>query len=224
MKKVLFFILIVLSWLVYNKISTKADLAEDAALSTTLQSIPLVQERHTYSATSYPSSVEAPYLPIQTKLEHVYSFAFKGQQITLLAEFDIEAKVLSREDYSFDEASTLSPVDFALGWGRMSDEEVIEHLDITQSRRWYRWHVDKLPIPRREIERSSANMHMVPATHRIEAILDDVEEGDIVHIRGYLMRSDTTEGRHWVSSLTRDDTGSGACEIIFVQDIRINGH
>jgi len=224
MKKVLFFILIVLSWLVYNKISTKADLAEDAELSSTLQNIPLVQEQHTYPPTSYPSSVEAPYLPIQTKLENVYSFSFKGEQITLLAEFDIEAKVLSREDYSFDEASVLSPVDFALGWGRMSDDNVIKNLDISQARRWYRWHADKLPIPRREIEQSSANMHMVPATHKIEAILDDVDEGDIVHIRGYLMRSDTKEGRYWVSSLTRDDTGGSACEIIFVQDVRINSH
>ena len=224
MKKVLFFALIILSWLTYNKISTKADLAEDTARASTLQNIPLVQERHTYPPNSYPPSVEAPYLPIQTKLPNAYSFSFKGQQITLLAEFDIEAKVLSREDYSYDEASALSPVDFALGWGRMSDDKVIENLDITQSRRWYRWRVDELPIPRREIEQSSANMHMVPATHKIEAILDDVDEGDIVHIRGYLMRSDTTEGRHWVSSLTRDDTGGGACEIIFVQDIRINNH
>ena len=221
MKKVLFFILIVLSWLIYNKISTKSELAEDAERSIVLQNIPLVQERHTYPSTSYPPSVEAPYLPIQTKLSDVYSFSFKGQKITLLAEFDIEAKVLSREDYSFDESSALSPVDFALGWGRMSDEKVIENIEIIQSGRWYRWHADKLPIPRREIERSSANMHMVPATHKVEAILDDVDEGDIVHIRGYLMRADTTEGRYWVSSLTRDDRGSGSCEIIFVQDIQI---
>ncbi len=222
MKKVLFFTMIILSWLVYHKMSTKADLAEDARFSSTLQNIPLVQEQHTYPPTSYPASVEAPYLPIQTKLDTPYTFSFKGQKITLLAQFDIEAKVLSREDYSLDEASALSPVDFALGWGRMSDEKVTENLNISQSRRWYRWHTDEFPIPRREIERSSANMHMVPATHKIEAILDDVDEGDIVHIRGYLMRADTAEGRHWVSSLTRDDTGGGACEVVFVQDIRIN--
>jgi len=221
MKKVLFFVIIILSWLTYNKISTKSDLAEDAARSSTLQNIPLVQEQHTSLSTSYPPSVEAPYLPIQTKLAKVHSFSFKGQQITLLAEFDIEAKVLSREDYSYDEASALSPVDFALGWGKMSDDKVLEHLDISQSRRWYHWRADELPIPRREIQQSSANMHMVPATHKIESILDDVDEGDIVHIRGYLMRSDTTEGRYWVSSLTRDDTGGGACEIIFVQNIHI---
>ena len=221
MKKVLFFIILILSFLIYNKISTKADRAEDAERSIVLQNIPLVQEQHTYLPTSYPPSVEAPYLPIQTKLPAVYRFSFKGQTITLLAEFDIEAKVLSREDYSYDESSALSPVDFALGWGRMSDEKVIENIEITQSGRWYRWNTDKFPIPRREIERSSANMHMVPATHKVEAILDDVDEGDIVHIRGYLMRADTTEGRYWVSSLTRNDTGGGACEIIFVQDISI---
>ena len=75
MKKVLFIIIIILFLLIYNKISTKANLAEDAARSITLQNIPLVQEQHTYLTTSYPPSVEAPYLPIQTKFPNVHSFS-----------------------------------------------------------------------------------------------------------------------------------------------------
>ena len=210
-----------MSWSLYQKISTRAALEEDAKFSSTLKSIPIVQARHTSPSAYHPPSVEAPYQPIQNKLHDPITFPFKGAQITLLAAFDIEAKVLSTEGYSYDADSDLSPVDFALGWGRMSDDNVLEHLDISQSGRWYRWRTETLPIPRHEIERSSANMHMVPATHKTASLLEEVQKGDVIHIRGYLMRADTADGRVWISSLTRDDTGGGACEIIFVQEIRI---
>ena len=58
------------------------------------------------------------------------------------------------------------PEDLALGWGRMSDSDVLAKIDITQSGRFYYWHVDDFPIPRREIETSSANMHMIPSDDR----------------------------------------------------------
>jgi hypothetical protein len=34
----------------------------------------------------------------------------------------MRARVLSTERYWFDGASSVSPIDFAVGWGRMSDQ------------------------------------------------------------------------------------------------------
>jgi hypothetical protein len=75
---------------------------------------------------------------------------------------------LSSERYSLGREADLSPVDLALGWGKMSDEAVLSKINITQSNRFYYWHVDAFPIPRREIEINSANMHMIPADDRIK--------------------------------------------------------
>jgi len=169
----------------------------------------------------YGPGVLAPNEPLQTDIALAKTFIFNGERFTPLANFELQAKVLSKEEYSHDRGALHSPVDLALGWGRMSDESVINHLDISQSGRWYRWETQKFPIPRREIETSSANMHIIPRNEEIASTLEDVREGDIISLRGKLVRIDADDGGHWQSSLSRTDTGSGACELIFVEALHI---
>ncbi len=172
---------------------------------------------------SYGPGVYAPNEPIQNELGVSDSFSFNGYTITKLAEFEIKAKVLSRENYSYGKEADLSPVDLALGWGRMSDESIISQLDISQSGRWYRWNTktNKFPIPKNEIMISSANMHMIPQDASVQYELDRVQKGDIIRLSGYLVKIDSADGWHWQSSLTRNDSGGGACELIFVERFEI---
>jgi hypothetical protein len=141
-------------------------------------------------------------------------------QLTPLADFELEARVLSREDYSFGTESNLSPIDLALGWGRMSDSAVIDKLEIGQSARFYhyRWR-DQPPIPPGEIVRSSANMHLIPADDAVARDLDRVRVGQVVSLRGRLIEARRADGWHWRSSLTREDSGAGACELVLVDAI-----
>lgn len=148
-------------------------------------------------------------------------FVHKGYTIAPLQTFDIEARVLGVKSYRTGREADLSPVDLALGWGRMSDSAVLEQVDISQGNRFYFWRVKEFPIPREEIERSSANMHMIPADSGIERRLDQVREGQRVRIQGWLVEARGHDGWRWRSSLTRNDTGAGACEVIYVRDIAI---
>ena len=159
--------------------------------------------------------------PKQTDLIQAEKFQHKGYQITPLAEFQLTGKILSREDYSFGRESDLSPIDLALGWGAMSDEAVLDKIDISQSDRWYRWQVEEFPIPRRAIETQSANMHMVPANSQVEDMLEKTKQGQIVELSGYLIRAEAEDGWHWQSSLTRNDTGAHACELIYVENVEL---
>jgi len=136
-----------------------------------------------------------------------------------LAGFEVTARVLSVKEYGGKEG-VLSPLDLALGWGKMSDDEVLSALTIRQSGRWYtyRWS-DAPPIPPGEIIRSSANMHMIPATPEVAEALADVEKGDLVTLKGSLVSIQGPEGFRWRSSLSRKDTGAGACEIVWVEGI-----
>lgn len=165
--------------------------------------------------------VMAAQVPSQEKLASARSIVINDYIITPLARFEIKAKVLSKEDYSFGREADISPSDLALGWGRMSDEEVLKSIRISQSGRWYRWQTDAFPIPQREIEMSSANMHMIPKDEDVESVLSSVHEGDIVTIHGHLVQVMANDGWHWVSSLSRDDTGSGACELVLVESLEI---
>jgi len=167
--------------------------------------------------------VFAPETPQQSKIASPNKFKFDEFIITPLAQFELKAKVLGKENYSRGREAELSPTDLAFGWGRMSDEAVIEQLDISQSGRWYRWNTKSngFPIPRREIETSSANMHIIPKNDSVRHELKKIRQGDIVRLKGRLVRVDAQDGWHWKSSLTRSDTGGGACELIFVESLEI---
>lgn len=155
--------------------------------------------------------------PTQTAPARADAFDLGGYRVTPLADFRIRARVLSRRDYRFDREADLSPLDLALGWGRMSDAEVLADIEISQSGRWYRWHADNLPIPRRELETHSTNAHLIPADARVADTLDRIRRGQVVEFEGRLVRVEGDDGWRWVSSLSRGDTGQGACELIYVE-------
>ncbi|HAJ72414.1 MAG TPA: hypothetical protein DCO68_10090 [Methylophilaceae bacterium] len=159
--------------------------------------------------------------PLQTSADNV-PFKFYGYTITPLETFEIEARVLAREHYAFDRGADLSPVDLVLGWGPMSDSHMLSQIQISQSQRFYYWHVDAFPIPRRDIETHSANMHMIPASEQLEDQLKSVKVGQHVKISGYLVQANAPNGFHWKSSLSREDTGAGACELVFVKTLSLS--
>ncbi len=170
----------------------------------------------------HPPGVLAPEVPIQENLSRQGVIHHGDYRLQPIAEFALSARVLGKERYRFDRGAALAPYDLALGWGRMSDSAVLDEIRISQAWRWYRWRAKgHYPIPRREIEMSSANMHMVPADDLVRRALGRVREGDLVQITGKLIEVRGPDGFHWKSSLTRNDTGDGACELILVEDLLI---
>lgn len=144
-------------------------------------------------------------------------FALQDAAARPLAGFSVAARVLSREDYRHDREAAYAPIDLALGWGRMREDAVLAGLAITQGGRWYRYRWEaQPPLPPDEIARSSANMHMIPASPTVAAALEDIEAGDAVRIDGWLVQVEARDGWRWRSSLTREDTGGGACELVYV--------
>jgi hypothetical protein len=168
---------------------------------------------------TYPAGITAPDQPKQINLSgekiwQVGEFNFKA-----LAEYQIKARVLSRNNFSIGKESEISPLDLALGWGPMSDQSVIDKLDISQSNRWYRWKADVLPIPAKEISLNSANVHIIPKEENVEEKFDKVYIGSLIEMKGYLVEVITLDGWRWKSSLKRDDTAGGSCELFWVEDL-----
>lgn len=160
--------------------------------------------------------------PLQSPLPSgVGPFRLKAATLQPLAGFSVDARVLSRQDYDHGREADLSPTDLALGWGRMRDDAVLSKLDVSQGGRWYRYRwSDGPPIPVEEIVRSSANMHLIPADAMAARALDAVKPGDRVRLDGWLVEAEAADGWHWRSSLSREDTGAGACEVIYVCTLR----
>ncbi|HSB14451.1 MAG TPA: hypothetical protein VLE22_08325 [Bryobacteraceae bacterium] len=168
---------------------------------------------------TYPPGVLVSEDPSQSPAESVAPWEYKGLTIKPLASFRLRARVLRSERYWFDGGAKVAPVDLALGWGPMSDQRVIDRLSIWQGQRWFRWMPkdNQPPIPMTEIANHSSNMHMIPSTDQIKDQLLALRNGQLVGLGGYLVRVSGKDGWSWTSSLSRTDSGSGSCELVWVE-------
>jgi hypothetical protein len=173
------------------------------------------------SEISRPPGVLVPEEPHQRLTPNGLSWHQGEYVITQLAEFQVRARVLHIERYSSGRESDLSPLDLALGWGPMSDSNVLDHMSISQGHRWYEWSAQRLPIPRNLITANSSNMHMIPSGKGVEETLESLQKGNIILLTGSLVAVKASDGWHWRSSLSRTDDGQGACELVWVEKVDI---
>jgi hypothetical protein len=126
--------------------------------------------------------VLAPDPPVQTTIAKAAPIRVGDYTLLPLAEFRVEAKLISAERYYADRGADLAPIDFALGWGRMSDRNIIDQLNVSQGARFftYRWE-HAPPIPFEEITRSSTNTHLIPANEAIRRQLFRMAPGSVMN-------------------------------------------
>lgn len=168
----------------------------------------------------HPPGVLVPEYPEQGAPERTAPVVLDDYVLTPRASFRLRARVLSREDYRWSDGSDLAPVDLALGWGVMSDQAVLDRIEVSQGGRWYFTRYEHpAPISDAQIIRHSANMHLVPANGWVADKLDEVRASDIVQLRGLLVDVDREDGFHWRTSMTREDTGNGSCELFYVEHV-----
>ncbi len=165
----------------------------------------------------------APEQPRQTSLSagEAPVFQVKDYRIEAQARYSLQARLLGKKRYRFDQGAALSPIDLALGWGPMSANALVEKLDLSQSGRFYWVHWPDSSVSRSEVMENSANTHIIPATPHLAEVIDKMRPGQLIELKGYLVNVSHPNGWQWNSSLTRKDTGSGACELIWVESARI---
>ena len=162
----------------------------------------------------------APDDPRQTGVEAAQVTTLGRWRLTPRARYDITARILGREDYHFDGLSDLIPEDLALGWGPMSDHRVLQAFEITQGARFYSWRPKRmLPIPQQAVIEHSANTHVIPLDAVVARQLKRLRVGQVVHLNGYLVNGVRDDGAYITTSLTRSDTGPGACEVMLVEEV-----
>src|SRR5262249_30394363 len=140
-------------------------------------------------AIRHPAGVLALREPTQTAVKDVAPIALRGFRLVPLARYEIEARGLSTERYRLWPEASPSPVGWAVGWGPMSDQQVLDQLTISQGNRFYhyRWRGAAPPIPAGSIVEHSANMHLIPATPAVWRLLRSVHPGYVARLRGFLV-------------------------------------
>lgn len=166
--------------------------------------------------------------PVQAQLnsgsnkEIIHEGKSRTVNIDKLAEYKISAVVKSKRYYFLDAASEVSPIDLVLVWGNLDTEEIDENISYSQSGRWYYYRYDcESCVDGDYISKHSANVHIIPKDSGVLMKLIQVHKEDYITLKGYLVNVSFSEG-DWKSSLSRNDTGNGACEIMYVESIAVN--
>lgn len=157
--------------------------------------------------------------PVQTNFDTFPTWEHRGAMLEAVAAYEIEAVVLSTHGYRLSRLGRVAPMDVALGWGPMSQPEVLRELEIEQRYRWYiyRWQ-DPPPVPPAEMQAHSANVHLVPATNALRRQLFRLVPGDRVRLTGRLVDIHDDQGG-MRTSRSRADRGEGSCEILYVEEL-----
>lgn len=163
--------------------------------------------------------------PVQTYISNPSKINIEGSddnvEASILAEYSIEGVVKSKKLYLWDYSSQVSKYDVALAWGDLNNEEIDKHISYSQGGRWYNFcYSPDAPVGSSYISKHSANVHLIHKDINILAKLIGISKNSHIKLKGYLVKVHFKDAE-WKSSLTRNDTGNGACEIMYVTDVEI---
>lgn len=173
-------------------------------------------------AASEPVQEEIRGEPIELEL--------KGFRVRLTprATYRITGYAVETSRLLLDEWDFVSPLDVALVWGPVADPEALRRMKFHLSRRyvsWF-WQGDLPPRVQGALVSHISNNHLVPADDEVARALDRIRIGDLVTLAGKLVDIEIRDASGRVvrssrTSLSRFDTGSGACEQIWVESAEV---
>lgn len=129
-------------------------------------------------------------------------------------------------------AEGMEPLDVCIVWGKTAEPDYLEHFSFTLRDRFcsyrYQWPGGHPTLEDSYISSHASNNHLIFSSDELEnAAKNKIQKGDAVTIGGYLVdfHCKRPDGRYYKgrTSTTRHDSGDGACEIIYVENVSVNG-
>jgi len=175
--------------------------------------------------------------PIQEKIESYDIIQFTKDdyqyKLTPLYDYEINGLVVHKMNYtwfSIYKMDSVFPRDLCMMWGNNVGSKIYKDksLKFSQDMRFCfaRWE-GALNFDNSEV----SNNHLIMEDEKVEKKIKKISVGDQVKIKGQLVDVEAKNlgkpGEYdpeyftLKSSTTREDTGAGACEIIYVKDVEI---
>ena len=162
--------------------------------------------------------------PLQTPLEGApIQLPFGDVTATLVprARYALTAYALITDNTMFDPWADVAGLDITFGWGPVASPAILRHLSLHLRRRYVsvRWDAE-MPLSSAVVMQHLSNHHLIAGDPDVAKTLGKIRPGDLVEMEGALVDL-TVRGRRMRTSLTRDDTGNGACEVLFVERVAV---
>jgi hypothetical protein len=156
---------------------------------------------------TYPAGVLIKSEPQMATIGNPRPWKVGNREISPLVQFWLQGRVLCSERYYDDSLSDICPIDIGLGWGPMSDQNIIDRLDFVQGGRKLEYapsDPDHPPPSYASLWEYVKNVHTLPADNDIKKKVCSVRTGDLLELRGYLIG--IKENGQWtqVSSLKKE--------------------
>jgi hypothetical protein len=161
--------------------------------------------------------------PKQKKIKE-FSRKKNGYKLKFLYSFEMEGRVVSSKRYNWDNMSNILTHDIGIVWGKISKTNIFNQFNWNQKNRFliYSIREDKLKKIGSEkyINSHIANIHLIPKDWYMEKEFNKISPYDIIYIKGYLVDIQS-KSKIALTSISRSDSGPGACEIIYVSEFKI---
>jgi hypothetical protein len=148
-------------------------------------------------------------------------------EVDLNYSYEISGKVVATFKYlPITTGNRMSPMDVGIVWGDLIDEENLKHIKWHETgTRFLHWETKDGTWYQEfgSVEGLYSNNHLVPSNNKAKNMIKKIKRGDYIKITGYLVDifwEERNRSYSWHSSITRNDQGDGACELIYVTDVK----
>lgn len=170
----------------------------------------------------------------QQRLVHMAPFDVDSGGITYtvkpLYSYDLTGLVVSKHnanawwDYIHREwHDELNVTDLCVVWGNDVNSDIYQRTHFSSGQFVCYFEFDSQKDYEAFDQTAASNNHLLSDNPRIAKLMRKVKVGDQVHFRGYLAEYSHNHGFPFKrgTSITRTDSGNGACETVYVEDFQI---
>ncbi len=151
-------------------------------------------------------------------------------RVDYISTYEVSGRVVAKATYTGNTVSKkMAKRDIALVWGKLATDEYLNKIRWsapgnrfvywrTKDMDWFRANTNDA-----EITSMYSNNHLITIDKDMIKIIASIKKDDYIKIKGYLVNlywEENNENRNWFSSTTRTDDGDGACEVIYVTEIK----
>lgn len=176
-----------------------------------------------------------------TKIEEPIQTLYDGQrekvningldmEIEKLYSYEITGKVI--KTYNYEEYytgnktyNTIASKDVGIVWGKLAEEKNLEKMEFEmRGGRTLRITINDTSLFSNIGGEDNfwyyiSNNHLITTDEKILKLIDEIKEGDLIQIKGYLINVYGDNFR-LTSSVIRTDHGNHGCEVLLVEDIK----
>lgn len=115
----------------------------------------------------------------------------------------------------------INVADYCVVWGESADTQLLSEFKFSNGQFTCNWQTHNREAWEKFNQNQISNNHLLAVNPSIRETLDQVKIGDQIHIKGQLAHYTNPMGYERGTSIVRTDTGNGACETIWVEEVNI---